>query len=372
MAHPNSTGSGTPRFASTLLRGGDTLLEPGAGINADAAVRGACATKGCLLALLLTALLLTSCGSYADFTLPPLTGGDPTLTFTLDQRPGPVLSDPGREALNPSVVAARKLLNFYSQFDGSAWHTAMATSADGIDWQRRGAILWPDPRTWEGSYIAANGSALIEGGKWWYWYQAGPKAHPRIGLLREGGARAPAPVLGYGPYMSWDERAVADPNVIRIGSYFYLYYLGQDRAVPPRQRLGMARSRDGVRWEKLRTNPILSPGGAGAFDENGVGEPAVWQFHGFYWMLFTGRDRNERRRLGLARSTDGVRWRKLPRVFAGAEAWDSQVICDPSVIVNGEEIRVWFGGGDAAKPDEGLDGQIGYGTLRPVHATLAP
>ena len=95
----------------------------------------------------------------------------------------------------------------------------------------------------------------------------------------------------------------------------------------------MARSRDGIQWEKLRTNPILSLGGPGAFDENGVGEPAVWQSHGFYWMLYTGRDIATNRRLGLARSTDGVRWRKLPRVFAGAEAWDSKVICDPSVVV---------------------------------------
>ena len=47
------------------------------------------------------------------------------------------------------------------------------------------------------------------------------------------------------------------------------------------------------------------------------------------------------------------------------------MICDPSVIVDGEQIRVWFGGGDTAKPDEGIHGQIGYGILRPVHATLA-
>jgi len=31
---------------------------------------------------------------------------------------------------------------------------------------------------------------------------------------------------------------------------------------------------------------------------------------------------------------------------------------------------IWFGGGDVASPDENLHGQIGYGTLRPVNATL--
>ena len=371
MKGPSIGGADPPgpalRSKRQVLAIGD---RPARGPAADQGVRP---TKyAALAAFLLAALLLTSCGGYADFTLPPLPGGDPTLTFAWDERTEPVFSEPGEEALNPSVIPGQPLLNFYSRFDGRTWRTAMATSADGIGWQPRGTILSPDARTWEGRYIAANGSALVEGGKWWYWYQAGAKPNPRIGLLREGLPREPAPALGYGPYMSWDERAVADPDAIHVGPYFYLYYLGQDRADPPRQRLGLARSRDGVDWEKLRTNPILSPGGPGAFDENGVGEPAVWQFHGFYWMLFTGRDRGERRRLGLARSTDGVHWRKLPQVFAGSQAWDSQVICDPSVIVDGEQIRVWFGGGDVARPDEGIHGRIGYGTLRAVHATLAP
>ena len=169
-----------------------------------------------------------------------------------------------------------------------------------------------------------------------------------------------------GPYGSWDERGVADPYVIRTGGRFYMYYLGQDRA--RRQRLGVARSPDGVRWEKLRSNPILELGAPGAFDENGLGEPAVWEFGGFYWMLYTGRDAGEMRRLGLARSTDGVHWRKLPEVFAGREAWDSKVICDPSVVMEGGQIRIWFGGGDVASPDENLHGQIGLAILRPVEA----
>jgi predicted GH43/DUF377 family glycosyl hydrolase len=164
--------------------------------------------------------------------------------------------------------------------------------------------------------------------------------------------------------MSWDERGVADPEVIRIGNWFYMYYLGQDRA--RRQRLGVARSADGLRWERLRANPILELGGAGAFDENGLGEPAMWSYGGFYWLLYTGRDVAENRRLGLARSGDGVHWKKLPAVFSGQQPWDSKVLCDPSVVVEGSQIRVWFGGGDVARPDENVHGQIGVAILKPV------
>lgn len=322
---------------------------------------------------------LAGCGRYSEFTMPPVSGGDAALSFSWDAAPGPVL-DRGAawesgDVLNPSVVRGPAgYLNLYSGFDGRVWRTGAAVSGDGLRWEKRGAILEPDGRTWEGSYIAANGSALRFGGRYWYWYQAGPKDNPRIGLAtcpetadctRSGGwSREPRPVLDYGPYASWDERAVADPYVVRAEPYFYMFYLGQDRA--RRQRLGVARSRGGIQWEKLRSNPVLELGGPGAFDENGLGEPAVWNSHGFYWMLYTGRDAGENRAIGLARSTDGVNWSRLPAVFHGAEAWDSKVICDPAVLLAGPEVRVWFGGGDVASPDERLNGQIGYAVLRSV------
>lgn len=314
------------------------------------------------LLLLLAASLGAGCGSYGNFTLPPISGGDPHLTFTWDESPEPVLTrGTMSDVLNPSVVRdGAGLSNFYSAFDGRTWHTALATSSDGLHWQPRKIVLSPRSGDWEGSYIAANGSALMVGGQPWQWYVAGPKTGLRIGF-----ERTRRPVLDHGPYMSWDERAVADPYVIRLGPYFYMYYLGQDRADPPRQRIGVARSADGAHWEKLRANPVLESGGPGSFDERGLGEPAVWQSNGFYWMLFTARDAREYRRIGLARSTDGIHWEKQPDVFSGGHEWDSKVICDPTVLVENGWIRVWFGGGDKASPDEGLDGQIGYAVLWP-------
>jgi len=37
----------------------------------------------------------------------------------------------------------------------------------------------------------------------------------------------------------------------------------------------------------------------------------------------------------MARSTDGVHWKKLPAEFAGSAAWDSKVLCDATVLVEG-------------------------------------
>jgi sucrose-6-phosphate hydrolase SacC (GH32 family) len=242
--------------------------------------------------------------------------------------------------------------NFYSEFDGKAWHTSAATSPDGIAWTKLGRVLSPP----DGSYITANGSALVVGEEIFYWYETGYPLRLALARSRDGRTWTHQPILDVGPYRSFDEIAVADPYVIRSGDTFYLYYLGQDRAA--RQRLGVARSTDGIMWEKLRANPILER-------EENVGEPAVWTSGGRWWMLYTIRARDEQRRTELARSTDGVTWTRVPDfVLKGDQPWNDKVLADPTVEIMPDTIRVWFGGGDIASPDQNLHGQIGLGLLR--------
>ena len=316
--------------------------------------------------ILAFAIVLTGCGRYADFALPAPEAAGPRAPFTWEARPEPViLHGDSSDVLNPSVVRFHGVYwNLFSEFDGKTWHTSAATSSDGLAWTRLGRVL--SPQGWEGSYIAANGSALVVGEEILYWYEAGDPFRIALARSRDGKnwTRHGEPVVRLGPPGSFDESDVADPYVIRAGERFYLFYLGQDRA--RRQRLGIARSSDGITWEKLRSNPILELGATGSFDEAGLGEPAVWSSGGQWWMLYTGRDKAEHRRMGLAHSTDGIRWERVPNfVIAGTEAWNKEVVCDPSVepMPDGS-VRVWFGGGDVPRPDQGLHGQIGVGFLR--------
>jgi len=324
-------------------------------------------------ALLLACLAVSGCSRYRDFTLPVQNAAKGDVQLSWNVHPSPVLSRGSRgefdsvDVLNPSVLrSANGYLNFYSGYDGKTWHTGLALSRGGLHWNKRSRVMSPDPATWEGDYIAANGSVIERNGGFWHWYQAG--RIPRIGLARSGNGvewtKEKSPVLRLGPRGSWDERGVADPYVIQAGASYYMYYLGQDRA--RRQRLGVAVSSDGFRWYKLRTNPVLELGGPDAFDEVGLGEPAVWADQGSYWMLYTGRDKHENRRLGLARSQDGVKWQRVTdqAVLAGTASWNAKVVCDPSVEIGNGLVRVWFGGGSRAEPAENLEGQIGFATLR--------
>lgn len=298
--------------------------------------------------LILLAFISASCGKYANFALPPPDSGGPKGPFRWEASPDPVLKrgdwDSG-DVLNPSVVRFHgQYWNYYSGYDGTTWSTGVATSSDGIHWTKQGKILGPD---------AGNGTALVVGDQIRYWYQTADPV--QIALDKK-------VVLATGPRGSWDERGVADPYVMERNGEFYMYYLGMDRA--RRQRLGVARSHDGVVWEKLISNPIMELGDAGCFDEVGLGEPAVWSSGGSYWMLYTGRARGEQRRMGLAKSADGVHWSREPLIIQGNSDWDREVVCDPTVEVLSDGIRVWFGGGDVPRPDQGLHGQIGVGMLR--------
>ena len=316
---------------------------------------------------ILASIGLAGCGKYADFRLPAAGGEVREVRWSWQPEPHPVLTRgpagafDSVDALNPSIAkTAAGYMNLYSGWDGKVWRTGLATSADGRSWEKKGQILQPGPAAWEGEYIAANG-AVHENN---YYYQAG--SPPQIGLARSLRIKLPEPVLKVGPRGAWDERGVADPFILKAAGKLYMYFLGQDRA--RRQRLGVAESNDGVQWTKSLKNPILELGVPGAFDENGLGEPAVWPQFGRWWMLYTGRDKKEWRRTGLAVSTDGIKWERVgdKALLDVGEGWNSRVVCDPEIEVQKDgTVRVWFGGGDRPEPAENLHGQIGIGVLRP-------
>ena len=326
------------------------------------------------LSLLLT--LAAGCGRYGDFTLPPPQGSERPVTWAWEDHGGPVLplgpsgAFDSVDTLNPSIVALQgRLWNFYSGWDGHQWRTGLAHSDNGIDWSRAAnPILAPQADRGEGSYIAANGTTLFQNGRFLHWYQAGNPPQISLATSPDGLQWAKhGPVLPVGPRGAWDERGVADPYVIDVNGKFYLYFLGQDRA--RRQRLGLAVSADGgFSFTKLRSNPVLEIGNPGTFDELGLGEPALWTSHGRWWMLYTGRDRQERRKIGLAVSADGVHWRRTSEraLIAGAAPWNAAVVCDPELLLQPDgSLRIWYGGGDVPQPAENLHGQIGTGRLIP-------
>ncbi len=278
------------------------------------------------------------------------------------------------DVLNPSVIRWNDTYyNYYSGYDGDTWRTGLALSEDGVHWVKSedNPVLDIREDCWDASYIAANGSAIVYKDKVYYYYQGlerGTDASA-IGLAISSDGehfeqRTMLPVLRGGE--DWECAGVGDPYVISFRGRLFMYYLGMDALGI--QRLGVAFSDNGIDWAAYENNPIMDLGVRGAFDEKGLGEPSVIYQAPYFYMLYTGRNAEEQRNIGMAVSLDGVTWVKLhDRGMAdlSKNTWNNQVICDTTLLEkeNGD-LWVWYGGGNVPSPAENLNGMIGCFTMR--------
>jgi hypothetical protein len=164
---------------------------------------------------------------------------------------------------DPSVLRVDgRWFMFYTVAErGTEDAIALAVSADGLKWEKRGVVLAPGKRG------------------------------------------------------SWDSRLVGRPSVLHEKGRFHLWYDGQptkeDRAavrLDGARAVGYATSPDGVQWKRHPANPVLQ-GGIGAVDVTRVPDG--------YILLYEGHAGT-----GLATSRDGIAWkdRGLAARLSGTDA----------------------------------------------------
>lgn len=226
--------------------------------------------------------------------------------------PGPTGNWDGVSVRNGTIVSSKgELLLFYSGFDGKVWRTGVAHSRDSIHWAKAPQpVLAPSETGWDSSFMAANGTASILDGNFFYWYQGGTPSRIGLAFSADGQvwSKHPDPVLEAGTSGGWEALSVSEPSVVHCGKTLLLYYTGIDSSGI--ERLGVAASRDGIHWNKYPGNPILTLGKAEDFDGHGVSHAAVYPISGGFAMFYAGRDARERIRMGMAYSSDGVIWVK--------------------------------------------------------------
>lgn len=221
-------------------------------------------------------------------------------------------------------------------------------------------ILVPGrPGSWN-EMRADTGNSIISYKGRWYLYHSGEDARQigRIGLHVSTTNRIDGPwqvmrtkpILGPGAASSWDGRSVAHPAVLRHKGVFWMYYGGTDGR---RQRIGLARSGNGVEWKKL-PGPVFSPGPAGAWDAGGVMHPSVVHDGGRFVMAYCGwpEGRSEiHARIGIAVSIDGLKWSRLseePVLGFGAKGrWDEIGLLAPRLWVENGRYYMNYSGKEA-------------------------
>ncbi|XP_065860480.1 uncharacterized protein [Euphorbia lathyris] len=171
-----------------------------------------------------------------------------------------------------------------------------------------------------------------------------------------------------GTEKEWDCSFISNPQVVFHGSDdMRMYYHSFDRE-KGEFGIGIARSRDGIKWVKL--GKIMGGGKIGSFDEKGVMNASVVRNKkdGSYVMAYEGVSGGDGkvRSIGLAVSSDGLKdWRRYGEDDDGngvlkseKDGWDSNGVGSPCLVqIEGDvddEWRLYYRG-------VGIDGRSGIG-----------
>lgn len=145
---------------------------------------------------------------------------------------------------------------------------------------------------------------------------------------------SPAPVLELGERGCFDEHGCMSSSVLRVGDRLWMYYVGWRRgtSVPYNWCIGLAESTDGGSTFRRRfRGPVIGPSLDEPYLQNGCqvlrrAEDDWWMFYstGRAWLQ-AGDKWESRYDLTLARSTDGVHWRRAARpIVPAAHADETQ------------------------------------------------
>lgn len=82
-----------------------------------------------------------------------------------------------------------------------------------------------------------------------------------------------APILT--PTLDWEKNCIEAASIIKRDNIFYMFYAGAYNNEP--QQIGVAQSTDGVKWERLSDQPLLTNGKPGSWNSSESGHPGIFQ-----------------------------------------------------------------------------------------------
>lgn len=246
---------------------------------------------------------------------------------------------------------------------------AVSTSKDGVEWSEPRVIL--EPRLDTGWEDDLNRNCIVkreDGYHMWYTGQANHQ-HSWIGYATSQDGlnwkrMSDQPVLF--PERPFEGASVMCPCVIwdETRKLFKMWYSAGETYEP--NVIGYATSRDGMHWDKLPSNPIVTPMREFPCEQDRIGACQVFQRDGWYYMFYIGYEDIDTARICLARSPDGVtRWQRHPQnpiVSPSEGEWDADACYKPHVVWQPERQRwlLWYNGRHGAPEYIGLAIHDGY------------
>ncbi|NUN14032.1 MAG: hypothetical protein HUU55_10405 [Myxococcales bacterium] len=174
----------------------------------------------------------------------------------------PLVGASGHDYRRPWIVAkpnkewAMWITDRTAGADGTSTIT-LFESPDGAVWtERENGRFVGQTEGWENGWVA-DPTVTYHNGQIWMWYAAGEGAGVGLaksidGLSWERAESNPVFV----PEEVWEIDSIRSLSVLRVGETWRLYYVGGKGA-----GVGVAESEDGLVWKRLEIAPILAPSG---------------------------------------------------------------------------------------------------------------
>ncbi|MEK6645230.1 MAG: hypothetical protein AABY84_00935 [Candidatus Firestonebacteria bacterium] len=163
------------------------------------------------------------------------------------------------------------------------------------------------------------------------------------------------PILQKGLPGSWDVFGAHIGSIIKHGDLWYCYYSGWngnemvDDTETIAIEIGLAISKDGIKFKKYDGNPVFCKGEKGEWDQQAVDDPWVIKIDDTFHMWYGGYPKGFLGiKIGHAVSKDGIHWTRKPKGFVldlGPEgSWDEGIVNVPSVLKDGDTYYMWYSG----------------------------
>ncbi len=232
---------------------------------------------------------------------------------------------------------------FYSAYSKTGSRAiGLATSSDGYHFTKfLGNPILEGDKTGFDAFGVAQAQVLKEDSVWVLFYNAreiaGFSSGPSFGRatatsLTGPWTRSNEPVLTSGSKGEWDADFIYLGPVLRLddGSYIMYFSGGDDLASQHDFFIGMATSRDGIKWKKhndtkttqhpfAESDPVIKTGDPGDWDADCILSDFVKKTAAGFEMYFAGArsigssaEDSQKGSIGYATSNDGIHWNKHP------------------------------------------------------------
>ena len=108
------------------------------------------------------------------------------------------------------------------------------------------------------------------------------------------------------PQYPWEGECIEAASVIRRGNELVMFYAGAYNNWP--QQIGVARSQDGLHWERMQTEPFLQNGPPGSWNASESGHPHIFETPRGQTYLFYQGDNDKGKTWFISRRE--VTWQK--------------------------------------------------------------